>query len=183
MWSKVNLLIGHPSLRLRQGFWRLSVSWSRLTNHHLCCGRWPPGGRMTAAAGLRLAVAGAAARCSAPALSAGATGRLTAAGECVLARRPALRPGRVGPCKQPWRAQLQSCSMVAQPKKPRQGRLMTQGILAFGAYIPWRRLQRKAIAETHGWFNPALKGQAKGERAFCNWDEDCVTMAVEAARD
>ena len=60
---------------------------------------------------------------------------------------------------------------------------MTKGILAFGAYIPWRRLPRKAIAETHGWFNPALKGQAKGERAFCNWDEDAVTMAVEAARD
>jgi 3-hydroxy-3-methylglutaryl CoA synthase len=60
---------------------------------------------------------------------------------------------------------------------------MTKGILAFGAYIPWRRLPRKAIADTHAWFNPALKGQAKGERAFCNWDEDCVTMAVEAARD
>ena len=60
---------------------------------------------------------------------------------------------------------------------------MTKGILAFGAYIPWRRLPRKAIADTHGWFNPALKGQAKGERAFCNWDEDAVTMAVEAARD
>ena len=59
---------------------------------------------------------------------------------------------------------------------------MTKGILAFGAYIPWRRLPRKAIAETHGWFNPALKGQAKGERAFCNWDEDPVTMAVNAAR-
>ena len=60
---------------------------------------------------------------------------------------------------------------------------MKKGILAFGAYIPWRRLPRKAIADTHGWFNPALKGQAKGERAFCNWDEDPVTMAVEAARD
>ncbi|HMA15583.1 MAG TPA: hypothetical protein VKP12_12390, partial [Kiloniellaceae bacterium] len=60
---------------------------------------------------------------------------------------------------------------------------MTKGILAFGAYVPWRRLQRKAIADTHAWFAPGLKGQAKGERAFCNWDEDCVTMAVEAARD
>src|SRR5882672_3633865 len=67
--------------------------------------------------------------------------------------------------------------------RPLQGTVMTKGILAFGAYIPWRRLPRKAIAETHGWFNPALKGQAKGERAFCNWDEDPVTMAVEAARD
>lgn len=60
---------------------------------------------------------------------------------------------------------------------------MTNRILAFGAYVPWRRLPRKAIAEMHAWFNPALKGQAKGERAFCNWDEDAVTMAVEAARD
>ncbi len=60
---------------------------------------------------------------------------------------------------------------------------MSKGILAFGAYIPWRRLQRKAIADMHGWFAPALRSQAKGERAFCNWDEDPVTMAVEAARD
>jgi hydroxymethylglutaryl-CoA synthase len=60
---------------------------------------------------------------------------------------------------------------------------MTTGIVAFGAYIPRRRLQRKAIAETHGWFNPGLAGLAKGERAMANWDEDAVTMAVEAARD
>jgi hydroxymethylglutaryl-CoA synthase len=60
---------------------------------------------------------------------------------------------------------------------------MTKGIVAVGAYIPWRRLPRRAIADTHGWFNPALLGQAKGERAFCNWDEDPVTMAVEAARN
>ena len=60
---------------------------------------------------------------------------------------------------------------------------MTTGIVAFGAYIPRRRLQRKAIAEAHGWFNPGLAGIAKGERAMANWDEDSVTMAVEAARD
>ena len=60
---------------------------------------------------------------------------------------------------------------------------MTAGILAFGAYIPRLRLSRRAIAEANAWFNPALKAQAKGERAICNWDEDAVTMAVEAARD
>ncbi len=60
---------------------------------------------------------------------------------------------------------------------------MASGIVAFGAYIPRRRLQRKAIAETHGWFNPGLAGLAKGERAMANWDEDAVTMAVEACRD
>jgi hydroxymethylglutaryl-CoA synthase len=60
---------------------------------------------------------------------------------------------------------------------------MTSGIVAFGAYIPRRRLARKAIADTHGWFAPGLAGVAKGERAMANWDEDSVTMAVEAARD
>ncbi len=60
---------------------------------------------------------------------------------------------------------------------------MTKGILSFGAYLPRLRLQRKAIADANGWFNAALKGQAKGERAMANWDEDSVTMAVEAARD
>lgn len=57
------------------------------------------------------------------------------------------------------------------------------GIAAFGAYIPRLRLQRSSIAAAHGWFNPALKGLGKGERSFAGWDEDAVTMAVEAARD
>jgi len=62
---------------------------------------------------------------------------------------------------------------------------MTQetGILAYGAYVPRLRLQRKAIAAANAWFNPALRGQAKGERAIANWDEDSITMSVEAARD
>jgi len=60
---------------------------------------------------------------------------------------------------------------------------MEIGILAYGAYIPRRRLARKAVADANAWFNPALKSQAKAERSMCNWDEDTVTMAVEAARD
>lgn len=60
---------------------------------------------------------------------------------------------------------------------------MTAGILAAGAYIPRLRLPRRVIAESNRWINPSLMGQAKGERAICNWDEDTVTMAVEAARD
>jgi 3-hydroxy-3-methylglutaryl CoA synthase len=58
-----------------------------------------------------------------------------------------------------------------------------RGILAYGAYIPRRRLSRKTIADAIAWVNPALKAQAKGERAICAWDEDSLTMAVEAARD
>jgi 3-hydroxy-3-methylglutaryl CoA synthase len=57
------------------------------------------------------------------------------------------------------------------------------GITAFGGYIPRLRLSRKAIVDANSWANPALKSLAKSERAICNWDEDPVTMAVEAARD
>lgn len=57
------------------------------------------------------------------------------------------------------------------------------GIKSFGAYIPRRRLQRAAIAQAHAWSFPSLKGLAKGERSMCSWDEDAVTMAVEAGRD
>lgn len=57
------------------------------------------------------------------------------------------------------------------------------GILSFGAYIPRKRLQRAAIHAANAWFAPGLAGLAKGERAIGDWDEDSVTMAVEAARD
>jgi 3-hydroxy-3-methylglutaryl CoA synthase len=57
------------------------------------------------------------------------------------------------------------------------------GITSYGGYIPRLRLQRKAAAQANAWFNPGLMGQAKGERSMANWDEDSVTMAVEAARD
>jgi len=57
------------------------------------------------------------------------------------------------------------------------------GIVSYGAYIPRTRLQRKAVAAANGWFNASLRGLAKGERAIGNWDEDAITMGVEAARD
>lgn len=57
------------------------------------------------------------------------------------------------------------------------------GITGFGGYIPRLRMQRAAIAAAHQWMAPGLRAQAKGRRAFCNWDEDSITLAVEAARD
>ena len=60
---------------------------------------------------------------------------------------------------------------------------MAFGIMAWGAYIPRLRLERAAIAATHAWMAPSLKGLAQGRRAYCSWDEDVVTMAVEAARE
>ncbi|MBS8232588.1 MULTISPECIES: 3-oxoacyl-[acyl-carrier-protein] synthase III C-terminal domain-containing protein [Marinobacter] len=57
------------------------------------------------------------------------------------------------------------------------------GITAYGAYIPRTRLQKSAIADANDWFDASLRGLAKGERSVCNWDEDTLTMAVEAGQD
>ena len=54
------------------------------------------------------------------------------------------------------------------------------GITAFGVYIPRGRLIKKAIAEANIWFDANLKSLSEGERSICNWDEDTITMAVEA---
>ncbi len=51
------------------------------------------------------------------------------------------------------------------------------GIVSYGSYVPYRRLKRSAIAAVLG--TPA----GKGERAIASFDEDSVSMAVEAARD
>lgn len=65
----------------------------------------------------------------------------------------------------------------------RDGGATAYGITALGAYLPRQRLARAAIAAAHRWMAPGLAGAAKGSRAFCAWDEDAITMAVEAARD
>jgi len=57
------------------------------------------------------------------------------------------------------------------------------GITSYGAYIPRLRLSRSAIYQAMGWFAPAIIMAAQGERSMCNWDEDALTMAVEASRN
>src|SRR5260370_1017299 len=51
------------------------------------------------------------------------------------------------------------------------------GIVSYGSYIPYRRLKRAAIAQVLG----GVPG--KGEKAVASFDEDSVSMAVEALRD
>ncbi len=51
------------------------------------------------------------------------------------------------------------------------------GITSYGAYIPWYRLDRQNFVKAWGGF------AVPGERAVAYWDEDSVTMAVEAAFD
>ncbi|UCB50164.1 MAG: OB-fold domain-containing protein, partial [Deltaproteobacteria bacterium] len=57
------------------------------------------------------------------------------------------------------------------------------GIVSCGGYIPRLRLNRMSIFQNMGWFAPAIIMVAQGERSFCNWDEDSLSMGVEASRD
>ncbi len=54
------------------------------------------------------------------------------------------------------------------------------GIAALGGYIPLLRLDRKAVARELAW--SGLPMPRTGTRAVADWDEDALTMAVEAAR-
>ncbi len=51
-----------------------------------------------------------------------------------------------------------------------------RGIIASGAYVPHRRLDRSEISALFG------KGGGRGTRAVAGFDEDTTTMGVEAAR-
>jgi 3-hydroxy-3-methylglutaryl CoA synthase/uncharacterized OB-fold protein len=50
------------------------------------------------------------------------------------------------------------------------------GIISYGAYIPYWRLQRSTLASALG------SGGAKGARAVASFDEDTTSMGVEASR-
>lgn len=54
------------------------------------------------------------------------------------------------------------------------------GIAALGGYVPLLRLDRKAAARELAW--SGLPMPRTGTRAVADWDEDALTMAVEAAR-
>ena len=53
------------------------------------------------------------------------------------------------------------------------------GIISYGAYVPYHRINRKTIFGAMGWLDAATN--VKGEKAICNYDEDSITMAVTAA--
>lgn len=56
------------------------------------------------------------------------------------------------------------------------------GITAYGGYVPRLRLSRQSVARAIAWYAPQWQ-RRNGSRAFANWDEDSVTLAVAAARD
>src|SRR5215210_2345810 len=51
-----------------------------------------------------------------------------------------------------------------------------RGILAYGAYLPFQRLDRRSILATIG------AGGGKGTRTVASYDEDSTSLGVEAAR-
>jgi 3-hydroxy-3-methylglutaryl CoA synthase len=51
-----------------------------------------------------------------------------------------------------------------------------RGIISYGAYVPFRRLDRSEIGKLFG------SGGGKGTRAVASYDEDTTSMGVEAAR-
>ena len=53
---------------------------------------------------------------------------------------------------------------------------MTRGIVGIAGYVPYRRLQRSAVAALFG------TGGGKGSRTVASHDEDTTTMGVEAGR-
>lgn len=57
---------------------------------------------------------------------------------------------------------------------------MSSGISAIGGYLPQLRLDRRALSRDMAW--AALPMPRSGYRAVAGWDEDALTMAVEAAR-
>lgn len=57
------------------------------------------------------------------------------------------------------------------------------GITAFGGYIPRLRMRRESIVKANAWVNPGLMAYGRSERSMCDYDEDSITMAVEAGRD
>ena len=66
-----------------------------------------------------------------------------------------------------WRAGAHCCAANRSP---------VNGIVACGAYLPYFRLDRKAIGDSLG--VPA----DKGTRSVASYDEDTTSMAVEPAR-
>src|SRR5665213_3361461 len=55
-------------------------------------------------------------------------------------------------------------------------------ILRYGAHVPRLRLARSVITEAMAWANPPGRSRSQGARAIGNWDEDALTMGVQAAR-
>jgi hydroxymethylglutaryl-CoA synthase len=55
-------------------------------------------------------------------------------------------------------------------------------IAAIGAYVPKRRLSCRSIDDANAWLGVGRNGAGDSEKAISGWDEDAITLAVDAAR-
>ncbi len=55
------------------------------------------------------------------------------------------------------------------------------GILASAAYLPRWRIERRTVTDAVGWARGRVR-PGQGTRSFAHWDEDSLTLAVEAGR-
>src|SRR5438132_13798011 len=62
------------------------------------------------------------------------------------------------------------------PKRTAVACRVVSGIVSYGTYVPYWRLDRQRIAEA------LLTPAGRGTRAVASYDEDTTTMGVEAAR-
>jgi hydroxymethylglutaryl-CoA synthase len=65
---------------------------------------------------------------------------------------------------------------VTAPVQTGEYRAPSRGILGWGGYLPYRRLDRSTIAAVAG------QGGGRGVRSVASYDEDSTTLAVEACR-
>lgn len=56
-------------------------------------------------------------------------------------------------------------------------------IFSCGVHVPRLRLPREQIAAAMQWHGSTSPAAAAGARAICNWDEDALTLAIQAARE
>ena len=56
------------------------------------------------------------------------------------------------------------------------------GIVGFGSYLPYFRLKAKTIAKNWGLSLESNQGLGVEQKAVADFDEDCLTMAVEASK-
>ncbi len=57
----------------------------------------------------------------------------------------------------------------------------TFGILASATYVPRWRIERRTVTDAVGWARGRVR-PGQGTRSFAHWDEDSLTLAVEAGR-
>lgn len=72
-------------------------------------------------------------------------------------------------------------ALTARKKMIKLKEFKSVGITGYGAYLPYWRIKTSEIAENQGVEEKRIKNLGVNQKAVANYDEDCLTMAVEAS--